>query len=66
MKATKLRCTQHRDKKRHNTVGELFHPIESIGSWGWRDLEKRVDLVSGRSLKPLIRSTVEQEAIYVA
>lgn len=29
-------------------------------------LETRVDLVSQRSLKPLIRSTVEQEAIYVA
>ncbi len=29
-------------------------------------LETRVDLVSKRSLKPLIRSTVEQEAIYVA
>ena len=29
-------------------------------------LETRVDLVSPRSLKPLIRSTVEQEAIYVA
>lgn len=29
-------------------------------------LETRVDLVSQRSLKPLIRSTVEREAIYVA
>jgi uncharacterized protein len=29
-------------------------------------LETRVDLVSQRSLKPLIRSTIEQEAIYVA
>jgi len=30
------------------------------------NLGTRVDLVSGRSLKPLIRSTVEKEAIYVA
>jgi len=30
------------------------------------NLETRVDLVSGLMLKPLIRSTVEQEAIYVA
>lgn len=29
-------------------------------------LKTRVDLVSKRSLKPLIRSTIEQEAIYVA
>lgn len=29
-------------------------------------LGTRVDLVSGLMLKPLIRSTVEQEAIYVA
>lgn len=29
-------------------------------------LGSRVDLVSRRALKPLIRSTVEQEAIYVA
>ncbi|VXD14871.1 conserved hypothetical protein [Planktothrix serta PCC 8927] len=29
-------------------------------------LETRVDLVSQRSLKPLIRSTIEHEAIYVA
>lgn len=29
-------------------------------------LGRKVDLVSGRSLNPLIRSRVEQEAIYVA